>query len=49
MYRTANLNAEHIERLVIGALEFSEGKRSSPLPFPGSGEHESDPHGIAAE
>ncbi len=49
MYRMASLNAEHIERLVIDALEFSEGKRSSPLPFPGSEEHESDPHGIAAE
>jgi len=49
MYRMASLNAEHIERLVIEALELSEGKRSSPLPFPGSEEHESDPHGIAAE
>ncbi len=38
MYAEARLNAEHIERLVIGALSHSQRRRASPLSLPrGSG------------
>ncbi|MBP7337474.1 1-deoxy-D-xylulose-5-phosphate synthase [Niveispirillum sp.] len=49
MYRTANLNAEHIQRLVIDALDLFERARGSPLPFSGGEAQGSDARGIAAE
>ncbi|MFY8094760.1 MAG: 1-deoxy-D-xylulose-5-phosphate synthase [Niveispirillum sp.] len=49
MYRMASLNAEHIERLVIGALDLGDRAHASPLPFPGSEGPVSDARGIAAE
>lgn len=49
MYRMASLNAEHIERLVVGALDLGDRARASPLPFSGSEGQESSTRGIAAE
>lgn len=49
MYRMASLNAEHIERLVIAALDIGERARAMPLPFSGSEGQGSEARGIAAE
>lgn len=49
MYRMANLNAEHIERLVISALDIRDQARASPLPYSGREGQVSDARGIAAE
>jgi 1-deoxy-D-xylulose-5-phosphate synthase len=47
MYAAARLNAEHIERLVIGALAHSQRRRVPSLPFPRG--HDPGPRPIAAE
>jgi 1-deoxy-D-xylulose-5-phosphate synthase len=47
MYASARLNAEHIERLVIGALAHSQRQRVPSLPFPRG--HDPGSRPIAAE
>lgn len=49
MYAAARLNADHIERLVTGALAHCERRRVPPLPFAGADGTGPGPGRIAAE